>query len=83
MSKETINKVIEDYTKLLVKILQEDVKACKITIENQEIDSDHKHMVVNFLFEPNVCTKKIKVTFDYNELTKKINCSKTVLDDNE
>ena len=78
-----MNKIIEDYTKLLVKILQEDVKSCKIMMEKQEIDSDHKHMVVTFLFTPNGCTKEIKVTFDYNELTKKINCSRTVLDDNE
>lgn len=78
-----MNKVIEDYTKLLVKILQEDVKDCKIIMEKQEIDSEHKHIVVNFLFMPNGCTKKIKVTFDYDELAKKINCSRTVLDDNK
>lgn len=78
-----MNKVIEDYTKLLIKILQEDVKSCEIMMEKQEIDSDHEHMVVTFLFTPNGCTNKIKVTFDYNELTKKINCARTVLDDNE
>ena len=78
-----MNKVIEDYTKLLIKILQEDVKSCEIMMEKQEIDSDHEHMVVTCLFTPNGCTKKIKITFDYNELSKKINCSKTVLDDNE
>lgn len=78
-----MNKIIEDYTKLLVKILQEDIKACKIMLEKQEIDSDHKNMVVTCLFTPNECTKKIKITFNYNELTKKINCSKTVLNDEE
>ena len=78
-----MNKALEDYTKLLVKILQEDVKSCKIMMEKQEIDSDHDNIVVNLLFTPNSCTKKIKVIFNYNELTKKINCSKTVLDDNE
>lgn len=76
------NKIIEDYIKLLVKILQEDVKDCEITMEKQEIDSDHKNIVVTLLFTPNVCTKKIKITFDYNELTKKIHCSRTVLTDN-
>lgn len=78
-----MNKVIEDYTKLLIKILQEDVKSCEIMMEKQEIDSDHKYMVFTCLFTPNACTKKIKITFDYNELSKKINCSRTVLDDNE
>ena len=78
-----MNKSIEDYTKLLVKILQEDVKDGKIIIEKQESDPSQNHVVVNFLFTPNSCTKKIKVTFDYNELTKKINCSKTVIADNE
>lgn len=75
-----MNKVIEDYTKLLIKILQKDVKSCKIMMEKQEIDSDRTSMVVDFLFTPNGCTKKIKVTFDYDELNKKIKCSKTVLD---
>lgn len=73
-----MNKAIEDHIKLLVKILQEDVKACKITMEKQEIDLDHNNIVVNLLFTPNSCTKKIKVIFNYNELTKKINCSRTV-----
>ena len=78
-----MNKVIEDHIKLLVKILQEDTKEGKLIIEKQEIDSGKNEVVVNLLFTPNSCTKKIKVTFDYNELSKKINCSKTVLDDNE
>ena len=78
-----MNKIIEDYGKLLVKILQEDIKDYKIIMEKQEIDADHKRIVVDFLFTPDRCTRKIKVTFDYNELSKKINCSRTTLDDNE
>ena len=78
-----MNKVIEDYTKLLIKILQEDVKSCEIMMEKQESDTKQNHVVIDFLFTPNSCTKKIKVTFDYNELNKKIKCSKTVLEDNE
>ena len=78
----TPNKEVEDHIKLLVKILLEDVKEGKLLVEKQESDPG-KDVVVDFLFTPNSCTKKIKVTFDYNELTKKINCSKTVLDDNE
>ena len=78
-----MTKSIEDYTKLLVKILQEDVKDGKITIEKQESYMDQNNVVINFFFRPISCTKEIKVTFDYNELSKKINCSKTVLADNE
>lgn len=78
-----MNKIIKNYAKLLVKILQEDMKDCKFFLEKQEIDSDHKHMVVTFLFTPDRCTRKIQVTFDYAELSNKINCSRTALDDNE
>lgn len=73
-----MNKIIEDYGKLLVKILQEDIKDYKIIMEKQEIDSDHKHMVVTFLFTPDRCTRKIQVTFDYEDLSNKINCYKNV-----
>lgn len=76
------NKEVKDHIKLLVKILLEDAKEGKLLVEKQESDPG-KDVVVDFLFTPNSCTKKIKVTFDYNELTKKINCLKTVLDDNE
>ena len=77
-----MNKALEDHIKLLVKILQEDTKEGKLIIEKQEIDTGKNEVVVNLLFTPNSCTKKIKVTFDYNELTKKIRCSRTVLTDN-
>lgn len=76
------NKEVKDHIKLLVKILLEDAKEGKLLVEKQESEPG-KDVVVDFLFTPNSCTKKIKVTFDYNELTKKINCLKTVLDDNE
>lgn len=78
-----MNKIIKDYGKLLVKILQEDIKDYKIIMEKQEIDADHKRITVDFLFTPDRCTSKIKVTFNYDELSKKINCARTVLDDNE
>lgn len=78
-----MNKIIEDYTKLLVKILQEDIKDGKVIIEKQESYIDQNNLVINLFCTPIRCTKKIKVTFDYNELSKKINCSKTTLNDNE
>ena len=72
------DKALEDYIKLLVKILQEDTKEGKLIIEKQEIDTGKNELVANLLFTPqNSCTKKIKVTFDYNELTKKIHCSRS------
>ena len=71
------DKALEDYIKLLVKILQEDTKEGKLIIEKQEIDTGKNEVVANLLFTPNSCTKKIKVTFDYNELTKKIHCSRS------
>ena len=73
----TSNKALEDHIKLLVKILQEDTKEGKLIIEKQEIDPGKNEVVANLLFTPNSCTKKIKVTFDYNELTKKIHCSRS------
>ena len=74
----TSNKALEDHIKLLVKILQEDTKEGKLIIEKQEIDTGKNEVVANLLFTPqNSCTKKIKVTFDYNELTKKIHCSRS------
>ena len=71
------NKEIEDYIKLLVKILLEDVKEGKLLMERQE-SNPGKNIVVDFLFTPqNSCTKKIKVTFDYDELVRKIHCSRS------
>ena len=71
------NKALEDHIKLLVKILQEDTKEGKLIIEKQEIDTGKNEVVANLLFTPNSCTKKIQVTFDYNELSKKIHCSRS------
>ena len=72
------DKALEDHIKLLVKILQEDTKEGKLIIEKQEIDTGKNEVVANLLFTPkNSCTKRIKVTFDYNEFTKKIHCSRS------
>lgn len=69
-------KEVEKYIKLLVKILLEDVKEGKLLMERQESEPGKK-VVVDFLFTPKSCTKKIKVTFDYDELVRKIHCSRS------
>ena len=77
-------KTIEEYTRFIIEILQKDVKEGKLIIEGFEITEGKREIMIDFVFTPKKCTKKIKVTFDYNELTKKIKCSKNVLtDDNE
>ena len=70
---------IEDYTRFIIEILQEDVKEGKIIIEKNEIDGDKSEVTVDFLFVPKNCPKKMRVTFDYNELANRINCKKTTL----
>lgn len=71
-------KTIEDYTRFVIEILQEEVKEGKLIIERNEID-DKSEVTIDFVFLPKNCTKKMRVTFDYNELTNRINCKKTTL----
>ena len=70
---------IEEYTRFIIEILQEDVKEGKIIFEKNEIDGDKSEVTVDFLFVPKNCPKKMRVTFDYNELTNRVNCKKTTL----
>lgn len=72
-------KTIEDYTRRVIKILQEDVKEGKLIIEKNEIDTDKSEVTIDFVFIPKKCPKKMRVTFDYNELTNRIHCKKTTL----
>lgn len=72
-------KTIEDYTRRVIKMLQEDVKEGKLIIEKNEIDTDRSEVTIDFVFIPKKCPKKMRVTFDYNELTNKITCKKTTL----
>lgn len=72
-------KTIEEYTKFIIEILQEDVKEGKIIIEKNEIDGDKNEVTIDFIFVPKNCPKKMRLTFDYNELTNRINCKKTTL----
>ena len=72
-------KSVEDYMSFIIEILQEDVKEGKIIIEKNEIDEDKSEVTVDFVFVPKNCPKKMRVTFDYNEFTNRINCKKTTL----
>ena len=72
-------KTIEDYTRFVIKILQEDVKEGKLIIEGFEITEGKSEIMIDFEFVPKNCPKKMRVTFDYNELTNRIKCKKTTL----
>lgn len=74
-------KTIEDYTRFVIEILQKDVKEGKLVIEKNETDEDKSEVTIDFVFTPKTCPKKMRVTFDYNELTNRINCKKTTLQD--
>ena len=73
-------KTIEEYTRFIIKILQEDVKEGKLILEKNEIDAGKNEVTIDFLFVPKNCPKKMRVTFDYNELTNRIICKKTTLE---
>ena len=70
-------KTIEEYTKFIIEVLQEDVKEGKLIIEKSEITDDKSEVTFDFVFVPKNCPKKMRVTFDYNEFTNRINCKKT------
>lgn len=74
-------KTIEEYTRFIIKILQEDVKEGKLILEKNEIDAGKNEVTIDFMFVPKNCPKKMRVTFDYNELTNRIICKKTTLQD--
>ena len=73
-------KTIKDYIRFVTEILQEDVKEGKLIIDKHEIDDDKSEVTIDFVFTSKKCPKKMKVTFDYNELTNRINCKKTTID---
>ena len=71
---------IEEYTRFIIEILQEDVKEGKLILEKNEIDAGKNEVTIDFVFVPKNCPKKMRVTFDYNELTNRIICKKTTLE---
>jgi len=73
---------IEEYTRFIIKILQEELKEGKLILEKNEIEIDagKSEVTIDFLFVPKNCPKKMRVIFDYNELTNRLNCKKTTLE---
>lgn len=68
---------IEEYTRFVIEILQEDIKEGKLFIEKSEITDNRSEVAIDFIFAIDNCPKKMRVTFDYNELANRINCKKT------
>ena len=62
-------KTIEEYTKFIIDILQEDVKEGKLIIKKNKINEAKSEVTIDFVFTPKKCPKKMRVTFDYFELT--------------
>ena len=76
-------KTIEEYMKLAIGILQGDVKEGKLVVEKKLIDEDKKEVTIDLVFYSEKCPRKMSVTFNYNELTNRINCKKTTLESYE
>ena len=76
-------KTIEEYAKFIIGILQEDVKEGKLIIEKNDIDEAKSEVTIDLVFYSENCPKKMSVTFNYNELTNRINCKKTTLESYE
>lgn len=75
------HKEVEEYMKLAIGILQGDVKEGKLIVEKKLIDEDKREVTIDLVFYSEKCPKKMSVTFNYNELTNKINCKKTTLEE--
>ena len=73
-------KTIEEYTRFAIGILQGDVKEGKLIVEKKLIDEDKREVTIGLVFYSENCPKKMSVTFNYNELTNRINCKKTTLE---
>lgn len=73
-------KTIEEYTRFIIEILQEDIKEGKLLIERREITEDKSEVMIDFVFDIKSCPKKMRVTFDYNKYANRINCKKTTLE---
>lgn len=71
---------IEEYTRFIIDILQEDIKEGKLILERSEINEDKSEVMIDFIFDIKCCPKKMRVTFDYNNFANRINCKKTTLE---
>lgn len=76
-------KTIEEYTRFAIGILQGDAKEGKLTVEKKLIDEDKREVTIDLVFYSENCPKKMGVTFNYNELTNRINCKKITLESHE
>lgn len=70
----------EEFTRTIIKILQEDVEEGKIILEKREINEDKSEITIDFIFDIESCPKKMRTTFDYNKFLNRINCKKTTLE---
>lgn len=70
---------IEEYTRFVLEILQEDVKEGELMLARSEIPEDKSEITVDFVFGPVNCLKKMSATFDYNEFSNRMNNKKTTL----
>ena len=70
----------EEYTKFIIEILQEDIKEGKLIIEGFEITEGKSEIMIDFAFDIKSCPKKLRVAFDYNEFSNRINSKKTTLE---
>lgn len=67
---------IEEYTRFIIEILQEDVKEGKLIIEGFELTEGKSEIMIDFAFDIKSFSKKLRVTFDYNEFSNRINSKK-------
>lgn len=67
----------EEYTKFITEILQEDIKEGKLIIEGFDLTEGKREIMIDFAFDIKSCSKKLRVTFDYNEFSNIINSKKT------
>ena len=72
-------KTMKEYVRHIIDILQEDVIEGKLILEKNEIDDGKSEVTIDFVFTSKKCPKKMRLTFDYNELTNRLKCKKTTL----
>jgi hypothetical protein len=69
----------EEYTKFITEILQEDIKEGKLILEGFELTEGKREIMIDFAFDINSFSKKLRVTFDYNEFSNIINSKNATL----
>ena len=54
----------------VAKVLQDALQEGKFIIERREVDDDKSEVMLDLVFSSRKCPKKMRVTFDYNELVR-------------